>query len=299
MPTSSSADRRVRGFSTLRKRSVHDIEDDRKALWSHYVDVVAFLTPSYFVLENVLQFLRSSEFDSLKRSCRPDGRLRGYRLEYFDLDSSLYGSPQKRPRAIVIGRHEHLPPVGPPPQSAVRSSVREAFAGLQADIFNTDLPNRYIEYKDYRVPGPFVGTELHITRTVTDLSLRRYRCIPEGGNRFDIPRHLLAPCWKKHTTGSYDVMGRLRWEEPSVTIRTEFFKPEKGRYLHPTADRSITHLEAARLQGFPDTYKWFGTKVAIARQIGNAVPLHLGAAIGQHLFRALCKHGTRPVEAAA
>jgi DNA (cytosine-5)-methyltransferase 1 len=83
-------------------------------------------------------------------------------------------------------------------------------------------------------------------------------------------------------------MGRMRWDAPSLTIRTEFFKPEKGQYLHPqwTADspdtrvnRPITHWEAARLQGFPDDFLWCGKKIEIARQIGNAVPVGLSEAV--------------------
>jgi len=84
-------------------------------------------------------------------------------------------------------------------------------------------------------------------------------------------------------------MGRLFWDKPSVTIRTEFYKPEKGRYLHPTEHRPITHLEAARLQGFPDDYQWFGTKYSIGKQIGNAVPLQLGKALGYHVLAALAR----------
>jgi DNA (cytosine-5)-methyltransferase 1 len=129
--------------------------------------------------------------------------------------------------------------------------------------------------------------ELHFTRQVTSLSLARYRSIPYGGNRFDLPDELRSPCWRRHRSGAADVMGRLRWEEPSVTIRTEFFKPEKGRYLHPTQDRSITHYEAALLQGFPDDFLWSGTKSAIARQIGNAVPVPLARAIAAHLLSQL------------
>ncbi|MCY7287609.1 MAG: DNA cytosine methyltransferase, partial [Cryobacterium sp.] len=70
---------------------------------------------------------------------------------------------------------------------------------------------------------------------------------------------------------------------PSTTIRTEFFKPEKGRYLHPSADRAITHFEAAVLQGFPHDHKFVGSKTAIAKQIGNAVPIPLGRAIAKVL----------------
>jgi DNA (cytosine-5)-methyltransferase 1 len=126
--------------------------------------------------------------------------------------------------------------------------------------------------------------ELHLSRNgIRPLSLARYRSIPEGGNRFDIPFDLLSPCWKKHKTGSADVMGRLHRDKPSVTIRTEFFKPEKGRYLHPWLHRPITHLEAARLQGFPETFRWCGSRTQIARQIGNAVPVGLARAIAEHL----------------
>ena len=94
---------------------------------------------------------------------------------------------------------------------------------------------------------------------------------------------LTPRCWANKPTGTTDVMGRLWWDRPSVTIRTEFFKPEKGRYLHPEADRPITHREAARLQSFPDDFEFDGSKTEVARQIGNAVPPGLGAAIARHL----------------
>jgi DNA (cytosine-5)-methyltransferase 1 len=91
----------------------------------------------------------------------------------------------------------------------------------------------------------------------------------------------------------------MRWDAPSLTIRTEFFKPEKGQYLHPQWDparrsnrvnRVITHLEAARLQDFPDDFLWCGSKVQIARQIGNAVPVGLARAspVGRAPSRARC-----------
>jgi DNA (cytosine-5)-methyltransferase 1 len=82
-------------------------------------------------------------------------------------------------------------------------------------------------------------------------------------------------------------MGRLWWDRPSATIRTEFFKPEKGRYLHPTAHRPITHREAARLMGFPDDFVFRGSKTDIARQIGNAVPPHLAAAMARTVAEVL------------
>ncbi len=88
-------------------------------------------------------------------------------------------------------------------------------------------------------------------------------------------------------------MGRLEWHKPALTIRTEFWKPEKGRVLHPEwsltdpsrcVNRSITHWEAARIQSFPDDFVWCGTRVEIARQIGNAVPPLLAEAIAKDLL---------------
>jgi DNA (cytosine-5)-methyltransferase 1 len=80
-----------------------------------------------------------------------------------------------------------------------------------------------------------------------------------------------------------DVMGRLEWDRPSVTIRTQFFRPEKGRFLHPVADRPITPREAARLQSFPDSFRFpedLGVQT-VARQIGNAMPPRAALAIGE------------------
>lgn len=272
------------GFSPLGKQ---EAADQRNALWEQYVEAVAHLRPKFFVLENVPEFLKSGQFGGMEGACTGGERLEDYEIEHFVLDSSLYGAPQKRRRAIVIGRRRGHPPLGKPPESGNRSNVRDAFSGLRKEVRDTGLPDRATDFEGYRVPGPFIGEELHVTRSFTELSMQRYRSIPPGGNRFNIPYHLLAPCWQSHQTGSGDVMGRLWWDKPSVTIRTEFYKPEKGRYLHPTEHRPITHLEAARLQGFPDDYKWFGSKYSIARQIGNAVPLQLGRALGCHILLAL------------
>ena len=105
-----------------------------------------------------------------------------------------------------------------------------------------------------------------------------------GNDLLGTLEYLSTSSWDAHNAGSGDVMGRVREGAPSVTIRTEFFKPEKGRYLHPTQDRPITHYEAAALQGFPENYKWCGSKTEIARQIGNAVPIPLGKKIAEAIY---------------
>ena len=129
-----------------------------------------------------------------------------------------------------------------------------------------------------------------IRRNPTPKSLERYKTIPPGGNRFDLMRErpdITPNCWLNKPTGTTDVMGRMWWDRPSPTIRTEFYKPEKGRYLHPEFDRPITHREAARLQSFKDDFIFEGTKVEIARQIGNAVPPKLGETLADFVAKLL------------
>ncbi|WP_088320029.1 DNA cytosine methyltransferase [Kineosporia sp. R_H_3] len=267
------------GFSNLGTRWNRD---PRNALWNRYVETIQRVRPVAFVLENVPDFLRSGQFAALSRETRPTGRLSGYDLVHDVLDASAFGVAQKRRRALVIGRLRQLPEIGMPEAThGEPATLADVLHGVRPRVTETSLP---------RPHGPYLTTELHLTRNVTDLSRRRFEAIPAGGNRFDIPPDLLPACWVKHTTGSGDVMGRLRWEQPSVTIRTEFYKPEKGRYLHPTENRPITHLEAALLQGFPPGFLWHGSKTAIGRQIGNAVPVPLARAIAEHLAASLDRH---------
>lgn len=110
------------------------------------------------------------------------------------------------------------------------------------------------------------------------------RAVPPGGNRFDLQRkapEITPGCWVRKASGGTDLFGRLWWERPSVTIRTEFYKPEKGRYFHPDQHRPITHREAARLMGFPGDFRFCRSKVEIARQIGNAVPPPFARAVAR------------------
>ncbi|MCU7722288.1 DNA cytosine methyltransferase [Actinoplanes sp. KI2] len=280
------------GFSNLGlKRS----DDPRNQLWVEYVRVLREIKPKAFVIENVDRFLTSDEFKALLRQV-DGGGLSGYELRFDLVNAADFGAGQVRRRAIVIGTRNDLKPIDIPLGDVPREqwrSVRESLDGLNPHVDEKDqlLPDTYVDHHGVRLPGAFSGLTLHLTRDYQEISRKRFRRIPPGGNRFNLPYELQSPCWRKHTSGSGDVMGRLHWDRPSVTIRTEFFKPEKGRYLHPTEHRAITHLEAARLQGFPDTFRWCGSKLQIAKQIGNAVPVELAAAIGKHVAESLDNGG--------
>jgi DNA (cytosine-5)-methyltransferase 1 len=208
-----------------------------------------------------------------------------------------YGVPQTRTRAFIIGCNFADPSILFPPRkthynpnnNGNGSQLCLPFAGDEylstlkkwrtvRDAIADLPPPEGTEIRD--VPPPL---DLHFGRNPTALSRKRYKAIPhEGMNRFDLQRlapELTPACWIRKKTGGTDLFGRLWWDRPAFTIRTEFFKPEKGRYLHPVQDRPVTHREAARFQTFPDSFRFLGSKIEIAKQIGNAVPPLLAARV--------------------
>ena len=283
------------GFSNLGGK---DVGDPRNKLWKEYLRVVQVAKPKVFVLENVERFSKSSEFQMLFDEA-DHGMIRDYELRWGVLLAADYGVAQRRPRTIVIGSrvgaidpptptHSKHPTGSLLPWETVRSRIKD----LPVKPSTTELPDSRVEFFDHVIGGRFKGLDLHFGRNPTEKSLARYRSVPPGGGRFDVPVELLPRCWAEKPTGTTDVMGRMRWDAPSLTIRTEFFKPEKGQYLHPQwekgkpsrqTNRVITHYEASLLQDFPPDFEWCGTKVEIAKQIGNAVPSGLAAAIARHI----------------
>lgn len=269
------------GFSSL---TGNRASDPRRRLWEDYMAVLEGLDATVFVLENVPNFLRSEEGSRLIERASS----LGYVVEDDTaaiLNAADYGVPQSRKRAVVVG--SRIGKIRLPEPTTIRRSVRDAFM-LGCWTNDSRIPPEPFGVELGR--GPLTGPELHLGRNPTAVSRARYRAVPPGGNRFDLARKrpdLTPECWRRKKSGSTDVFGRLRWERPSVTIRTEFFKPEKGRYLHPAEDRPITHWEALRLQSFPDSFRWCGSKIAIAAQIGNAVPPLLAKALAREIEEVL------------
>jgi DNA (cytosine-5)-methyltransferase 1 len=280
------------GFSSLGKFYPTQHHPKLNRLWRQYFKVIEWVKPRAFVIENVPEFLHSLEFQEVERKATK----LGYMIDKRVLNAAEFGVPQVRRRAFVIGVTKGEPPF---PTATTKTNPTTVAMALRKTI-TKPLSHDQFEVKDNK--GAYVvraAKALHLGRNPTERSLQRYRLIPPGGNRFDLMRErpdLTSACWLNKKTGSTDVMGRLEWGKPAVTIRTEFFKPEKGRYLHPEEHRPITHLEAALLQTFPETYKFCGSKQQVARQIGNAVPPKLAMAIARELrivfgprsYRQLC-----------
>ena len=283
------------GFSNLGTR---DPDDPRNKLWMEFMRVVIRANPQVFVVENVDRFSKSTEFGLLVDELN-HGKLADYEFDWQVLNAADYGVPQRRRRTILVASRVGRPSLPlpthqrEPVEGGVKpwKTVLDAFEGLPWAVTTTELPKRLESSGE---PGPFSEIEIHFGRNPRPLSLARYDAVPPGGGRFNLPDELLPKCWRDKPSGTTDVMGRMRWEAPSLTIRTEFFKPEKGAYLHPQwaengarVNRVITHAEAARLQTFPRDFKWCGSKTNIAKQIGNAVPPRLAEVIGAHIKKTL------------
>lgn len=266
------------GFSLLNRDRAGDA---RRALWQPYLDMVRRSGASVFVIENVRWLFGSPEHAAIE--CRAEEL--GFRTAAAVCNAADYGVPQTRIRTLILGWRREIAaslPWPPPPTHAREvglidlppwRTVRDAIGDLPEPV-GTDIRDE---------PPPL---DLHFGRNPTAKSLARYRAVPPGGNRFDLRKNapeLMPACWIRKTRGGTDLFGRLWWDRPSVTIRTEFFKPEKGRYLHPEQHRPITHREAARLMGFPDDFRFCGKKTEMARQIGNAVPPPLAGAAARHV----------------
>ncbi|WP_237495142.1 DNA cytosine methyltransferase [Modestobacter sp. L9-4] len=282
------------GFSALGRRDPADV---RNQLWREFVRVVRESGAQMFVFENVDRFARTPEFQLLRRAADEGGELSDFRSQVFRLNAADFGAPQKRVRTVVVGSrigpvvdpvmtHGKNPGAGLEAWRSLRQAFLEGPVVLEPDVRDVWLPESAIDFQGVPVAGPFKLRDLHVTRHYDVLSEIRYAHIAPGQGRFQLPEELQYPCWRRHSSGAGDVLGRLRWDQPSVTIRTEFFRPEKGRFLHPQwengglqVNRALTHAEAAVVQGFDERHLWCGSKAAIARQIGNAVPPPLAAAV--------------------
>lgn len=262
------------GFSPLNMLAVGL---ERRSLWRQYLRALEDARPSMFVMENVPELLRAAEYHAFAEAA---GRL-GFVVDGRVLNAADFGVPQRRRRAIVLGsrlgapawpEQGYFPPDAVPRGGRPWRTFREAVEGLPL------------------VP---TGENWHRPRNPRPTSLERYRTIPkEGEGRFDLAARrpdITPKCWLRKKTGSTDVFGRLWWDRPVYTIRTEFYKPEKGRYLHPSEHRPITVREAARCMSLSDDFELPEEQpmTTVARQVGNAVPPLLAQAVAEKMAEAL------------
>ena len=231
------------------------------------------LRPRLIFFENV-PGLTGERFSAILEKLHSNLRMCGYTLtEPHDIDAADYGVPQRRHRCVMLARRKAEPPALPlaltPPGNRV--TVRTAFSGLRR------LQSGEAHPRD----------TLHFSRNHLPIAIERLQCIPkDGGSRSALPKRLRLSCHVDNRAYS-DVYGRMAWSDVAPTLTTGCTDVTRGRFAHPEDNRAITLREAARLQTFPDAYRFWGNASQIATQIGNAVPVRLIEALAPMLRSAI------------
>ena len=169
---------------------------------------------------------------------------------------------KQRPASLPDQTHGR----GLSPYATVRDAIRR-FPMLRAGSEHETIPN-------------------HSAAEISEINMERLRNTPhDGGDRRSWPERLILSCHRNGYQGHTDVYGRMYWDsKPAPALTGKCNSVSNGRYGHPTQNRAISLREAAAIQTFPDDYVFYGSKVSIALQIGNAVPALLGRVLGEHVL---------------
>lgn len=242
--------------------------DPRNQLVLRFLDLIEGTHPVTFLMENV-PAIRSVRGKHLVGTIMDRTTRLGYACYIETLNAADYGVAQRRKRAFLIGVRMGLPLFQwPSPTHPSHLTVRDVLS---------DLPSP----PPGGQPHPHVANHYREGK-LSARNLERIKHVPPGGGREHLPEELQLAC---HQSGHrhLDTYGRLAWDEPSGTITARFDSFTRGRFAHPEEHRSITLREGARLQGFPDSFVFLGSREDGARMIGNAVPPPLAAALGRSL----------------
>jgi len=266
------------GFSIQRIGPDHD---ERNSLVAIFMRLAGETRPQYFLMENVagLTGRRGKRF---LQEALELGMEAGYWVHSAVLDAQDYGVPQRRRRLFVVGERQDSPLSAfsfPAPTCTKKDkrTVRQVIGHLPPP------PNGGEDHPEY---------PLHRRDRLSDLNKRRLDALKAGQGREHLPRELLAECHKRDASqiGHRNVYGRMAWDDVAPTITARFDSFTRGKFGHPDQLRSISLREGAMLQTFPDDFAFFGNKIEIARQIGNAVPPQLAEVLGRQIIRSSKLH---------
>jgi len=257
------------GFSIQRRGDDFDV---RNTLVLKYGRLIEELYPLFFVMENV-SGIAGKRGKTILQQLIEQAESIGYKVHIALLNAQEYGVPQRRKRYIIVGERKDLNTQYqyPVPQSQT-ITVRETIGFLPVPPEDgTDYP----------------GISLHRRDKLSPKNLQRINAIKAGEGRDNLPDELLADCHKIDSAiiGYRNVYGRMAWDDVAPTITARFDSFTRGQFGHPDQPRSISLREGALLQTFPIDFNFSGTKVDIARQIGNAVPPVLAEQIGESIIK--------------
>ena len=289
------------------------LDDPRNSLFRHYIHFIDEFQPQAFLFENVPGML-SLERGQIFEQILHEFRKRGYHAHARILFAAHYGVPQERWRLIILG--SLFAPGSEHPYPTHYALGRANFTGARSMTYQlrpedeekllpkitvgeaiSDLPkleigqgSEVISYdcqatSDYakNMRDPKGHTYNHFAAKLSKQNIERMKYIKQGGSWRDIPHELLPAGMQRARTSDHTKRyGRLRFDDLSGTILTKC-DPHWGAVILPDQNRTLTVREAARIQSFPDSYRFFGSRVSQYEQVGNAVPVLLARAIAQSL----------------
>lgn len=291
------------GFSSLRPGRASRLEDPRNNLYEQFARYVEFYAPRVFMMENVVGMINQGG-GALLIEILNRFRSLGYNVDWRILNAANYGVPQKRERFILIGC-----------RSAKRIQFPVPTHRFKGRVIGTRIKEHYIQNELTGAPAitvdeaisdlPEIGSG-QFAEKYTDEPTTSYQRWARLRAKSDLSMHIAANHNKKmldiirvagtsknHLPGDKQLSGfsscysRLSGDEPATTVTVKFTSPASSRCIHPWQDRAITPREAARLQGYDDSFIFAGTKSQIASQIGNAVPPLLGMALAPSILELL------------
>lgn len=286
---------------SLVQQGVRPEEDERRELWRGFLRIVEGLNPPLVLMENVPDLV-SGEDSIVFRTIVDALEDKGYDVHTRILPSWQYGVPQHRQRLFVVGAKQGIPFTWPKPGKTDKPGVEEAISDLPSIVageVNDGLAyrrggspptalQRWFRRGQKRGRGSKVYD--HFARAVREDDLQAFSLMTSKTRYSDLPEHL-----RRYTTDHFDDRyKRLGHGEPSRTI-TAHIARDGYWYIHPREHRTLTMREAARIQSFPDRFRFAGTPSHAFRQIGEAVPPLVARAVGRSLIESISHDRNSPV----
>ncbi len=261
------------GFSVAGKRIVDDI---RNKLYKSFVSFVEYFSPKAFVMENVPNILSIGD-GIVRESILADFRNLGYDVKYKILTASDYGVPQNRRRAIFVGLKKGTFTF-PEPSVKERITASQALSDLPEKSLQDGQKYPSAEQSDYQkwARSKSDGVYNHETTVHSDKTQHIISLVPDGGNYKDLPEEY------QNTRKVHIAWTRLNSQKPSITIDTGH-----RHHFHYCYNRIPTVRECARIQSFPDDYVFLKSRTSQYKQVGNAVPPLMAAAIAEKVKESL------------
>lgn len=263
------------GFSIAGKR---DHNDPRNSLYKAFVDFVRYLKPKAFILENVPNLVSMSKGEIKDKIIRDFSNL-GYNINYQILKASDYGVPQNRRRVFFVGTINNKKFEFPNPifqKESDKITASEAIGDLPENTLKEGFRYARSAKSEYQklMRRNSLGIYNHFATDHTEKTKEVIALVPDGGNYKNLPGYLQG------TRKVNIAWTRLNSKKPSFTIDTGH-----RHHFHYSYNRIPTVRECARIQSFPDTFKFLGTRTSQYKQVGNAVPPLLAYALGKELLK--------------